>query len=82
MLSAVHILDVNIRDSISCEVSTNSYGAMIPSINSIVCKVKKGHPKPSISWTRKGMDSVIAEGPTLEFEDPLPEHQGTYFVQV
>ena len=45
-------------------------------------KVKKGHPYPSISWTRKGMDSVITEGPTLEFDNPLAEHQGAYFVQV
>ena len=28
------------------------------------------------------MDSVITEGPTLEFDNPLAEHQGTYFVQV
>ena len=28
------------------------------------------------------MDSVIAEGPTLKFEDPLAEDQGTYYVQV
>jgi len=48
----------------------------------ITCEVKRGFPYPSISWTRKGMDSVIAEGPTLKFEDPLAEDQGTFFVQV
>ena len=42
----------------------------------------KGHPKPSISWTKKGEEAIIADGPTLKFENPLAENQGTYCVQV
>ena len=85
MLSAVHILDVNVPYSISCEVGTAFDGANICTLfinSSILPKVKKGYPNPSVSWTRNGMDSIITEGPILEFNDPQAENQGTYCVQV
>ena len=51
-------------------------------MNYVDLKVVKGHPKPSISWTRKGVEAIIAEGPILKFGNPLAEDQGTYYVQV
>ena len=51
--------------------------------NQIDCTIVRGHPKPSIKWTKKGeSDVVLSEIDSLMFANPTEADQAVYCVEV
>ena len=49
----------------------------------IDCTIERGHPKPSIKWTKKGnVDDVLSENDSLMFPNPTEADQAAYCVEV
>ena len=51
--------------------------------NQVDCTIERGHPKPSIKWTKKGeSDVVLSEIDSLMFANPTEADQAVYCVEV
>ena len=49
----------------------------------IDCIIEKGHPEPSVKWTKKGHNKdVLGRGFSLMFDNPTDENQAVYCVEV
>ena len=49
----------------------------------IDCTIERGHPTPTIKWTKKGIQSeVLSNGPSLMFPNPTEMQQAIYSVEV
>ena len=49
----------------------------------IDCIIERGHPKPSIKWTKKGhSEEVLSETDSLKFLNPTEADQAVYCVEV
>ena len=51
--------------------------------NQVDCTIERGHPKPSIKWTKKGESEVVlSEIDSLMFANPTEADQAVYCVEV
>ena len=50
----------------------------------IDCILEKGHPRPTIKWTKKKPhhEDVLGKGLSLMFNNPSEENQAVYCVEV